>query len=94
MVSVPVFPLMSRKWLASLFSIGPEKALTGPIARGDIQTVRRHLDTLAGADEALRRLYAACGQQTVDLALRAGKISAESAAELTEMLRRLMPGSQ
>lgn len=81
-----------RATVDNVSAIGPEKALTGPIARGDIQTVRRHLDTLAGADEGLRRLYAACGQQTVDLALRAGKISAEVAAELTAMFRRSEPG--
>jgi len=81
---------MVRAGMENVLAIGPEKALTGPIARGDIQTVRRHLDALAGADDGLRRLYAACGQQTVELALRAGKISAEAAAEMMEMFRGFM----
>jgi predicted short-subunit dehydrogenase-like oxidoreductase (DUF2520 family) len=76
---------MVRAGMENVLAIGPEKALTGPVARGDIQTIRRHLDALAGADDGLRALYAACGRQTVDLALRAGKISAETAAEMTEM---------
>jgi predicted short-subunit dehydrogenase-like oxidoreductase (DUF2520 family) len=76
----------------NISATGAEKALTGPVARGDIQTIRRHLDALAGADEGLRRLYVACGRQTVELALRAGSISAEVAAELTEMFRRSAPG--
>jgi predicted short-subunit dehydrogenase-like oxidoreductase (DUF2520 family) len=81
-----------RATVENVSATGPEKALTGPVARGDIQTVRRHLDALAGADEGLRRLYAACGLRTVELALRAGRISAEAAAEMTEMFRRSTPG--
>jgi len=78
--------------LDNVSAIGPGKALTGPISRGDIQTVRRHLDALASDDEGVRALYAACGRQTVALALRAGRISPEVAAELTEMLRQSNPG--
>jgi len=76
---------MVRAGMENVLAIGPEKALTGPVARGDIQTIRRHLDALAGADDGLRALYAACGRQAVELALRAGKISADAAAEMTEM---------
>ena len=82
---------MVRAGLDNVLAIGPEKALTGPIVRGDIHTVRRHLEALAGADEALQALYAACGCQTVALALRAGRISPEVAAELTTMLRQADP---
>jgi len=81
-----------RATVENVSTTGAEKALTGPVARGDIQTIRRHLDALAGADEGLRALYAACGRQTVELALRAGRISAEVAAELTEMFRRAVEG--
>jgi predicted short-subunit dehydrogenase-like oxidoreductase (DUF2520 family) len=77
---------MVRAGMENVLAIGPEKALTGPVARGDIQTIRRHLDALAGADDGLRALYAACGRQAVELALRAGKISAQAAAEMIEML--------
>ncbi len=79
---------MIRAGLDNALAIGPEKALTGPVARGDIKTIRLHLDALADADESLRRLYAACGIQTVVLARRAGRISAEVAVEMREMFRR------
>ena len=39
-------------------------ALTGPIARGDVETVRRHLDALAGAE---RDLYRALGRAALAL---------------------------
>lgn len=87
---------MVRAALDNVGAIGPERALTGPIARGDVQTVRRHIEALAGQSEGIRRLYAGCGLQTVDLARRAGRISAETAAELADMLRRLIgePGGR
>jgi len=34
---------------------GPQAALTGPVARGDVETIRRHLDVLRGADAELYR---------------------------------------
>lgn len=39
----------------------PGKALTGPIARGDISTVRRHLQSVEG-DSVVRALYEAGGR--------------------------------
>ena len=85
---------MIRAGMDNVLAVGPEKALTGPVARGDVQTIRRQLDALASADEGLRRLYAACGLQTVELALRAGRISAEAAGEMREMFRRAAPGRE
>jgi len=79
---------MIRAGMDNVMAIGPEKALTGPVARGDIKTIRMHLDALAAADAGLRQLYAVCGLQTVELAMRAGKIPAEVAAEMREMFRR------
>jgi predicted short-subunit dehydrogenase-like oxidoreductase (DUF2520 family) len=81
---------MVRAAVENISALGPEKALTGPVARGDIQTIRRHLEALAGSSESLRTLYAACGLQTVDLALRSGKISVEAASELINMFRQFM----
>ncbi len=34
---------------------GPEAALTGPVARGDVETIRRHLEALKGRDAELYR---------------------------------------
>lgn len=44
-------------------------ALTGPVRRGDLNTIRTHLDALPGDD---RRLYAVLGLEAVRLAREAG----------------------
>lgn len=49
---------------------GTEKALTGPIERGDVQTVRKHLDVLEGD---MREQYIAVSKQVVKVAKRKNK---------------------
>ena len=51
--------------------IGPAKALTGPIARGDVTTVAQHLDALRHESlQTLEEFYAFMGLKTLDLACR------------------------
>ncbi len=61
----------------------PAEALTGPIIRGDVETVRRHLEVLEGAT---RRLYAELGLATLALARSAG-LAAERSVLLEGLLR-------
>lgn len=44
-------------------------ALTGPIARGDVTTIERHLDALATTDPALHALYRALASEILRLPL-------------------------
>jgi predicted short-subunit dehydrogenase-like oxidoreductase (DUF2520 family) len=62
-------PLASET-LANVFRLGPEAALSGPIARGDHATVERQQAAVAGWDAATGQLYAALADATVDLARR------------------------
>lgn len=64
-------PLVSNG-VANALRLGPERALTGPFARGDVQSVRAHWAALAGAPEPLRELYRAAARYTIDLARRSG----------------------
>lgn len=49
--------------------IGPAKALTGPIGRGDVTTVEQHLEALSPRHlEGLKKFYAYMGLKTLDLA--------------------------
>lgn len=48
---------------------GPEAALTGPIARGDVETIRKHLRAMPPEVAAL---YEALGRATIAIARRAG----------------------
>lgn len=65
-----MLPLI-RGSLNNIAAIGPARALTGPIARGDAHTVRRHLEALDNRGAAdLKAFYCAMGQRTVSLARR------------------------
>ena len=57
-------PLM-RGTLENLTQNDPEKALTGPIARGDVETVRKHLRAL---DPTERELYKSLARATIECA--------------------------
>lgn len=74
-------PLM-RGTLDNLEDLGLAAALTGPIARGDVDTVRLHLARLSPRDRAL---YCALGRETIRLALAAG-LETQRAAELDALL--------
>lgn len=54
-----------RGTVENLAAGGPEQALTGPAARGDADTIRRHLAALTG-DEV--ELYRMLGREAADLA--------------------------
>lgn len=54
---------------------GLPAALTGPVARGDVDTVRRHLEAVEGAESAPRlhaRVYRIVGLAALELAREAG----------------------
>ena len=72
--------------LEAVASRGAPAALTGPIVRGDLATVRRHLAALGGQAEDVTALYRELGLATVNLALRGGRITARQAGELRELL--------
>ena len=63
----------------------PRTALTGPIARGDVTTVAKHLAVLP---PELLDAYCSLGLATTKLALANGTIDKEVAAELTQLLKR------
>ncbi|MCX2781896.1 F420-dependent NADP oxidoreductase [Microbulbifer thermotolerans] len=66
--------------------LGPEKSLTGPIARGDAETVAAQLSSLQSTDTQLANCYRQLGQVCVELARRC-QLPEETAARLTEVLR-------
>ena len=78
---------LSKATLENVAAMGPEGALTGPIARGDAGTVRRHLEALGGCDEKLEALYRTAGLWTADLAERKGTLDRVAATALTDLLR-------
>ena len=76
---------ISRSALTNTFEQGPVLALTGPVERGDIQTVSRHLQALEIASESIQQLYRAASLQALDIAVRRG-IDSETAGEMRSIL--------
>lgn len=81
-----LLPLM-RGTLDNIASSGIAGALTGPIRRGDTETVARHLDALAGAPAQVIETYKVLGRLTVSLTRGAGQVDAGRLDEIEALLR-------
>lgn len=80
-----LIPLMQGT-LNNLGSLPPEKALTGPIVRGDLGTVGNHLQELKRLPHLLTA-YQALGELTALLALEAGSLAAADYYKITEIIK-------
>ena len=88
-----VEPEAARRALAPLIRASvenaleqPAEALTGPIQRGDIQTLMLHLNGLSSLGPSINELYRSAGMHTVQVALEQGLESAE-AGRVEHLLR-------
>ncbi|HZK44276.1 MAG TPA: Rossmann-like and DUF2520 domain-containing protein [Syntrophomonadaceae bacterium] len=66
-------------------NIGIPKALTGPIARGDLSTILKHLSCLEEAAPELMKLYSWLGLFTAQIALQKGTIDNQALEEFTNV---------
>lgn len=73
--------------LANLADVGFPQALTGPISRSDLETVRAHIEALERHRPELARLYRHVGRWTVGLAQLKGTITPEGARRMRRLLR-------
>ena len=78
-----------RETVDAIFDKGPARALTGPIARGDVATVGRQLAALEDWDAGIAMLYRGLGLVAVALAESDGRIDARRVAELRQALGRV-----
>jgi predicted short-subunit dehydrogenase-like oxidoreductase (DUF2520 family) len=84
-VAVPALAALARGSLEEAAARGPEGGLTGPIRRGDRETVLRHLDAIGDAT-ALRDLYRALGRRAAAIARRADPGLRVALDEIDELL--------
>jgi predicted short-subunit dehydrogenase-like oxidoreductase (DUF2520 family) len=63
-----------------------DAALTGPVVRGDAGTVRAHLEVLAAVAPEVLPAYVAMARLTADRALACGRLGADDAAALLDVL--------
>jgi len=77
---------MVRETVDAIFDKGPEKALTGPISRGDVAAVRRQLAMVRDWDPAIGELYRGLGLIAVALAEADRRLDAARGVELRDVL--------
>jgi predicted short-subunit dehydrogenase-like oxidoreductase (DUF2520 family) len=80
-----LIPLM-RTTIDNVEKHGVQRAVTGPIARGDISTVEGHLESLQAIDGDLLEFYAFLGKHTV----RCNDIDVEVSGELKQRVADLL----
>jgi predicted short-subunit dehydrogenase-like oxidoreductase (DUF2520 family) len=71
--------------LENIETIGIPAALTGPIARGDIGIVEKHLAAIHQLSPELAARYARLGADTISIALAKGTLSQDAAHRLWEI---------
>jgi predicted short-subunit dehydrogenase-like oxidoreductase (DUF2520 family) len=71
--------------VTNIFEKGPSDALTGPIARGDLESVQTHLAELEGREQ--EDLYKLLGLEAVKIAINSGNISQKKCRILRELLQ-------
>ncbi len=81
-----VLPLI-KGTLHNIETLGIPDALTGPIMRGDAQTVRDHLEAMQASAPELLGLYKELVKQTITVAQDKGSITQDTAGELLELIK-------
>ena len=66
--------------------LGPVKALTGPIARGDVGVIRGHLEALKIVDPRFTDIYRTISRLTVEVGIKKGTLSPEKGEEILQIV--------
>ena len=82
-----LLPLL-RGTINNIDTVGIPQCLTGPIARGDTGTVKKHLKALQEKAPAILSTYRELGLQTIPIALAKGRINQDKAEELEAILKQ------
>lgn len=71
----------------NVFKLGPVRALTGPIARGDYNTVARQVRSLSAWNPQVGELYQRLGAVALDLSRQQGNASPAALDRLDKLLK-------
>ncbi len=86
--AMAIYAPLVRQTLANAERLGIVAALTGPMVRGDVGTVRSHLAAVERLAPAVGPLYRAVADRELAIAERRGDLSEGRAEELRAALRR------
>lgn len=84
--AVAIYAPLSRQALADAQALGVAGALTGPIVRGDVGTLRAHLEALRRLAPGALAVYRAVAAQELALAVRRGALEPTRARAIGELL--------
>ncbi|MBI5232567.1 MAG: DUF2520 domain-containing protein [Coriobacteriales bacterium] len=81
-----LYPLI-RGTAQNIRQFGTRGSLTGPIARGDVDTVRMHIKALEVAPASARGAYRVLGLRALETALAQGQVDPETAETIEQVLK-------
>jgi len=86
--AVAVYAPLARQALANAERLGIDRALTGPLLRGDVGTVRGHLEVLRDLAPDTLALYVAVARRELEIARRRGDLDADRAGQMEALLEQ------
>ncbi len=86
--AIPLLLPLLRGTINNIDTVGIPQCLTGPIARGDTETIKKHLNALQKSTPSLLSTYRELGLKTIPIALANGEINQCQAKELEAILRQ------
>lgn len=82
---------LAQGTLASIESAGVAAGMPGPVSRGDVVSVEKHLDSLSPLGEETLAFYRLLCGRTIPLALACGGINADTAGHFHQVLAAAAP---
>jgi len=86
--SLSIYGRLAEQTLENARALGIARALTGPMTRGDVGTLERHLATLRTHAPAVLPLYVAAAEREIALAEARGALAPAAAATMRTSLAR------
>ena len=78
---------LARGTLASIESAGLAEGMPGPVSRGDVGSIEKHVAALTPLGPGVMEFYRVVCDRTIPLGMQRGAIDAAAAARLREILR-------
>lgn len=85
--SLKHFEKLTESSIKNTYRTSPHGALTGPIARGDVRSVRKHFSQLEGKRKHLKNLYKMLGRYALELAKRNRQLTTKQIRQLKSALK-------
>ena len=86
--SIKVLMPLIQGNIKNINTIGLPSCLTGPIARGDVSTIEKHIFALKEKEPSILKLYAELGLKTIPIALEKGTLDEKVSETLQTLLKK------